>query len=126
MAQDTVADAMNMMRNAKKARKEIVKIKLVSNLLVEILKIMKRENAIKKYKIDARDRSMEVTLGDFLECKVIKPRFMVKKDEIERYKRRYLPARNMGTVLVSTSKGLMTHEEAAEAGLGGSLIAFFY
>ncbi|MBU2503974.1 MAG: 30S ribosomal protein S8 [Nanoarchaeota archaeon] len=126
MAQDTVADAMNMMRNAKKARKEIVRIKLVSNLLIEVLKIMKRENAIKKYKIDAKDRSVEVTLGDFIECKVIKPRFMVKVGEIERYKRRYLPARDMGTVLISTSKGLMTHDEAVEVGLGGSLIAFFY
>jgi len=48
------------------------------------------------------------------------------KDEIEKYRRRYLPARNMGTIVISTSKGLMTHEEAVQEGFGGSLIAFFY
>ena len=48
MAQDTVADALNMIKNAKKARKESVKIKIVSNLLIEVLKIMKQKEAIKR------------------------------------------------------------------------------
>jgi len=90
------------------------------------LKIMKKKEAVKKYKINTREKSVEITLGDFIECKVIKPRFMVKKDEIEKYRRRYLPARNMGTIILSTNKGLLTHEEAAEEGIGGSLISYFY
>jgi small subunit ribosomal protein S8 len=126
MSQDTVADALNMIRNAKKARKENVEIMKVSNLLIEILKIMKQKNAIKKYKISPKDKSVEITLGDVSECKSIKPRFTVKKDQIEKYKRRYLPARGIGTIIVSTNKGLMTHEEAEEEKIGGSLIAYFY
>ena len=126
MAQDVVADAMNMMKNAKNAGKEVVEVKIVSNLIIEILKIMKKKEAVKKYKINTREKSVEITLGDFIECKVIKPRFMVKKDEIEKYRRRYLPARNMGTIILSTNKGLLTHEEAAEEGIGGSLISYFY
>ncbi|MBU1129415.1 MAG: 30S ribosomal protein S8, partial [Nanoarchaeota archaeon] len=48
MSQDIVADGLNMIKNAKKAGKEVVEIKIISNLLIEILKIMKQEKAIKK------------------------------------------------------------------------------
>jgi len=126
MSQDIVADALNMMRNAKKARKEIVKINRISNLLIEILKIMKQVGAVKKYKINSKEKIIEVTLGEFFECKAIKPRFTVKKDQIEKYRRRYLPARDLGIIIVSTNKGLMTHKEAQEEKTGGSLIAYFY
>ena len=126
MAQDNVADALNMMLNAKKARKQDVKIKRISKLLIEILKIMKQEGAIKKYKIESKDKAVEVTLGDFIECKAIKPRFTVKKETIEKYKRRYLPSRDIGTIIISTNKGLMKHNEAFKAGIGGNLIAYFY
>tara|TARA_B100000315_G_C14489879_1_gene547077 strand:+ start:561 stop:941 length:381 start_codon:yes stop_codon:yes gene_type:complete len=126
MSQDIVADALNMIRNSKRARKDIVKILKISNLLVEILKIMKQKNAIKKYKINAKEKSIEVTLGDVMECKAIKPRFSVNKDQIEKYRRRYLPSRNMGFMIISTNKGVKTHEEALEEKIGGSLIAYFY
>ena len=126
MAQDTVADALNMIKNAKKARKEIVEVKIISNLLIEILKIMKQKNAIKKYKINPKEKSVEITIGDISECKAVKPRFTVQKDQIEKYERRYLPARGVGTLILSTNKGLMTHEEAMTEGIGGCLIAFFY
>ncbi len=126
MSQDIVADALNMIRNAKKARKETLNITKISDLLIEILKIMKQKGAIKKYKIDAKDRNIEVTIGELSECKAIKPRFTVSKDQVEKYVRRYLPARNLGTMVVSTNKGLMTHTEAQEEKTGGCLIAFFY
>ena len=126
MSQDIIADAMNMINNAKKANKENAKVKRISNLLIEILKIMKYKNAIKKYKIDVKEKSVSITVGDLLNCKAIKPRFTVSKDQIEKYRRRYLPSRNMGTIIVSTNKGLMTHEDALEEGIGGSLIAYFY
>ncbi len=126
MSQDIVADALNVIKNAKKARKEVVKIKIISNLLIEVLKIMKQKGAIKKYKINSKEKSIEITIGELSECKAIKPRFSVDKTQIEKYRRRYLPARNLGTVIVSTNKGLMTHEEAQEEETGGCLIAFFY
>jgi small subunit ribosomal protein S8 len=126
MAQDIIADALNMIKNSKLANKENAKIKRISNVLIEILKIMKQKGAIKKYKINSKDKSIEVSIGDLTQCKSIKPRFHVKNSEIEKYRRRYLPSRNMGTVIISTNKGLMTHEEALEENIGGSLIAFFY
>jgi len=126
MSQDIVADALNMLKNAKKAKKENVKIMRISNLLIEVLKIMKQKEAIKKYKIDSKDKTLTVTLGELFECKAIKPRFTVDKTQIEKYRRRYLPSRKLGTVIISTNKGLMTHEEAQEEKTGGCLIAYFY
>jgi len=126
MSQDIVADALNMIRNAKRARKEVIEVTRISNLLIEILKIMKQKGAIKKYKIDGKKKSVEITAGDITECRAIKPRFSVDKIQIEKYRRRYLPARNLGTMIISTNKGLLTHEEAQEENIGGCLIAYFY
>jgi small subunit ribosomal protein S8 len=126
MAQDIVADALNMIKNASAAKKENVEMKHISNVLIEVLKIMKQQGAIKKYKINSVEKSVEVSIGDVTECKSIKPRFSVTKEEIEKYRRRYLPARNMGTIIISTNKGLMTHEEAKNEKIGGCLIAYFY
>ena len=126
MRQDIVADALNMIKNAKKAGKETVKVKIVSNLLIEILKIMKQKGAIKRYKINPKEKSIDIVIGELFECKSIKPRFSADKNQVEKYKRRYLPSRNLGTLIISTNKGLMTHEEAQEEKIGGSLIAYFY
>jgi len=126
MSQDIVADALNMIKNAKRARKDVIKINVISNMLIEILKIMKQKESIKKYKIDSKNKSIEITLGNLTECKAIKPRFSCDKTQIEKYRRRYLPARNLGTMIISTNKGLMTHEEAQEEKTGGCLIAYFY
>lgn len=126
MSQDIVADALNMIRNAKKANNRVIKINRISNLLIEVLKIMKQKNAIEKYKINSKEKSIEVVINELSDCKSIKPRFTVNKEQIEKYRRRYLPSRKLGTVIVSTNKGLMTHEEAQEKEIGGCLIAYFY
>jgi small subunit ribosomal protein S8 len=126
MSHDVVADGLNMIKNAKKAGKENIKINIISNALIEVLKIMKQEGAIKKYKIDAKEKSLTVSIGDLSECRAVKPRFSCSKEDIEKYRRRYLPARNIGTVIISTNKGMMTHKEANEEKIGGCVIAYFY
>ena len=126
MSQDIVADALNMIWNAKKANKRSAKLKIISNLLIEVLKIMKQKGAIRRYKINAKDKSIEVILGNIYECKAVKPRFTCDISQIEKYRRRYLPGRDLGTLIISTNKGLLTHEEAEEEKIGGCLIAYFY
>ncbi len=126
MAQDIVADALNVVKNAKKAGKEEVEIKIFSNLLIEILKIMKQKGAIQKYKINSKEKTIKIVIGEVQECKSIKPRINVKKEDIEKYRRRYLPSRKLGTMIVSTNKGLKTHEQTQEEKIGGCLIAYFY
>ena len=126
MSQDIVADGLNMIKNAKRARKENIKIDRISNLFIEVLKIMKQKELIKKYKIDSKEKSVSIIIGNLMECKAVKPRYSIKKDEIEKYRRRYLPSRKIGVLVISTNKGLLTHEEAKEENIGGSLIAYFY
>ena len=126
MSHDVVADGLNVIKNAKRAGKETVEINRISNLLIEILKIMKQRGAVKKYKIDSKKRSVEISIGDLSECKAIKPRFNVSKDQIDKYVRRYLPAKNFVYLIISTNKGLMTHNEAIEKNIGGSLIAYVF
>ena len=126
MSHDIVADALNEIKNASRARKEKITIKISSKLLIEILGIMETKGYVKSYKYNPENNSVEIHIGNVKECKAIKPRYYVTKDEIEKYIRRYLPARDYGVIVISTNKGLMTHEEVLEKKIGGSLVAFFY
>ncbi len=57
---------------------------------------------------------------------VIKPRFPVGIDEFNKYETRYIPSKDFGILIVSTSKGIMTNKEAKEKHLGGRLLAYVY
>jgi ribosomal protein S8 len=45
---------------------------------------------------------------------------------LNRYVKRYLPAKGIGLVVISTSEGLMTHSTAQDKNIGGSLNAYLY
>jgi len=125
MSHDIIADALNELMNAKRARKDIVIVDRFSKLLLKILKIGKNLGYIEDYKTN--DTRLEIKFTDKLnQCRVIKPRFNVTKQGIDKYLRRYLPARDMGAIIISTDKGLMTHQNAIEKNIGGALIAYFY
>ena len=124
MSQDKVADTLNMIMNAKKAGKEVVETFSYSKFLLSILAIAKLRGYIRDYKVD--EGILKITIGRVNGCKAIKPRYVVKADKIDKYISRYLPARNLGVIVISTSQGLVTHQTAMEQNLGGSLIAYFY
>ena len=96
--------------------------------MVAVLEVMKKNGYIKSYKVhkDSRGGYVELVLAKLNFCKAIKPRFNVKKDSYEKYIKRFLPARGLGIIIVSTNKGLLTHAEAMEKNLGGKLIAYCY
>ena len=123
MSQDKISDILNEIMNAKKARKESLVITKPTKLLLKILGMMKQYGYI-DYQ-DQEDK-MKINIKQLNECRSIKPRYSVNKGNIEKYIRRFLPARDFGYVINSTSKGLMTHQEAQENKIGGSLIAYFY
>lgn len=123
MSQDVIADCLNEIMNAKRARKQEVTVKRYSRLLLNILEVAKKHGYVESYKVRERELEIKFKLN---ECKAIKPRFDVKTDEIEKYTRRYLPARGFGIIVISTSRGLMTHEECLQENIGGCLIAYFY
>jgi small subunit ribosomal protein S8 len=65
-------------------------------------------------------------LGRINRCGVISPRYSVKKDDYIRWERQFLPAVGVGILIVSTSKGVMSHIEAQDSGLGGRLVGYVY
>jgi small subunit ribosomal protein S8 len=123
MSQDIVADALNQIINAKKARKKNVTLKKHSKLLRNVLDIAKDAGYI-DYSVENKEIHIEIKkLNEF---KAIKPRFTTSVDKINYYTRRFLPAKNFGFVIISTNKGLMKQNEAEEQNLGGCLIAYIY
>jgi ribosomal protein S8 len=125
MSQDVVADALNQIMNAKLSRKNSVYLKRSSRVLLSVLTIGKLRGYIKDYQ--AKGNEIKIELSEVLNaCKAVKPRYVVKVRDLDKYIRRYLPARNMGVLIISTNKGLMTHQTAIEQKKGGSIIAYFY
>lgn len=64
--------------------------------------------------------------GRLNKCGVISPRFDVAFDEIEKWIVNLLPSRQFGHLLLSTTYGIMTHEEARRKKTGGKILGFFY
>ncbi len=125
MSHDILADALNGIMNAKKRESDSIVLSKYSKFLLEVLELAKKEGYIKSFNI--KDKKLEIKFDERLnKCNVIKPRYFVDKDGIEKYVRRYLPARDFGFLAVSTNKGLMTHKEAEDKKIGGCLIAYFY
>jgi small subunit ribosomal protein S8 len=126
MSQDVVADALSQIRNANRARKKTVVVKRFSSVLIGVLEIMRSKKYIEGFDILKDKTSLKITIGRLNDCKAIKPRFNVKNEGIDKYVRRFLPARNFGVIIISTNQGLLTHEESIEKNIGGSLVAYFY
>ena len=100
-----------------------------TKFLGNILDLLKEYNYIGSYDVvdDGRQGLIKVNLlGNINKCGIIKPRFSVTVEEIESYEKRFLPAKDFGVVIISTSKGLMTQTQAKEAKVGGTLVAYCY
>lgn len=129
MGRDTIADAMINLKNHENAAKTECILKPSSKLLGEILKVMQENGYIGEYSlIEAKNGgSFKVRLiGKINECRAIKPRHAVKKNEFEKFEKRYLPAYDVGKIIVSTPKGIMTHDKAKQLNLGGRLLVYVY
>jgi len=128
MMNDPLASALSKINHYEKRSKKECLV-LSSKIIKETLKIMKEERYILGFEeiAHAKKKYLKVKLsGKINECNVIKPRFSVKVDDYEKYEKRYLPARDFGIIIVSTTNGFMTHKKAKENSLGGRLIAYCY
>ncbi|MSS75232.1 30S ribosomal protein S8 [Candidatus Pacearchaeota archaeon] len=124
MSHDVVADALNQMMNARKAGLDQVVIRRHSQLLISVLAIAKLKKYITSYEL--KDNKITIIFDKLNGCNAIKPRFVVKSDEIEKYVPRYLPAKDLGIIIVSTPSGIMTHHTAIDKRQGGCLLAYFF
>ncbi len=129
MLQDTLNDAMAVIRNAETAGKGECHLRPASKLVGRVLEVMKEADYIAGYERveDGRGGFYRVTLkGNINNCGVIKPRFAVRRTDLEKWEARYLPAQDFGLLILTTTEGVMSQIKAKEAGVGGKLLAFVY
>jgi small subunit ribosomal protein S8 len=129
MLNDSLANTMSGILNAERIGKSEYLVKPVSKIIKKVMEILNKEGYVGKMEkiSDAKGGLYKLhLLGMINKCGVVKPRFSVKLDEFEKFEKRYLPAKNLGIIIISTPKGMMTHEEAKEAKTGGRLLAYCY
>lgn len=126
---DPLANALSLILTDEKAGRNESKIKPSSKMIKKVLEVMKTNRYVGEFE-EAKDRGGNIIklnlLGNINKCGVIKPRYSVKKDQFERFEERYLLARGMGILIVSTPLGIVTHIEAKEKNVGGKLLAYCY
>jgi small subunit ribosomal protein S8 len=128
MRHDTLADVMSAIKNADRIGQRDCTTP-ASNLVKEVLKLMQKQGYIDVFEFidDGRSGKFKIQLKSKVnDCNVIKPRYSVKVDEFEKWEKRFLPAREFGVLILSTTKGLMIHEEAKKQHLGGKLLAYVF
>ena len=126
---DPIADALTILRNASFAKKQVAELRN-SRIVEEILKIFKKESFISNYKIikDTKQGLLRVYLKydkdgtpAILGIKRIsKPglRIYKKSDELPKV------YGGLGVAVISTSKGMMTDNEARDGKMGGEIICY--
>lgn len=127
---DLIADAFTMIRNAVMVNKQTVDVP-ASGILNSILEILKRENYIDTFKF-IEDKKQGI-LRIYLKYTDLKPairnikriskpgmRVYVNKDKIP------LVLRGKGVAIISTSKGILSDDEAKAQGLGGEVIGYIW
>jgi len=129
MQSDTLSNAMSAIKNAELVGKSVVEIRPASKLIGKVLNVMKEYRYIRGFEVKENNKGGVIVVelaGRINDCGAVRPRFSVKRTEYERFEKRYLPARDFGILIVSTTEGVMSQKEAIERGLGGVLLAYVY
>jgi len=129
MLMDPIANALSKMKNYENARKREVVVEPASKLAADILRVAQQQGFIGEFEFidDGKAGKFRIALlGKINNCGVIRPRHAVKRDGYEKWEKRYLPAAGFGVLVISTPKGIMTHAQAREQGMGGRLLAYMY
>lgn len=127
---DSIADALTIIRNASSARKDVAEIKF-SKMMESILRILKQNGFIANYKAieDAtKQGKLRVYLGYGKDgTPGLTGLKRVSRPGLRTYKQcDELPQvyQGLGIAIISTSKGLLTDEEARAAKVGGEVVCY--
>ncbi len=126
---NTIADGMSALKNAGDTGKSECIIEPASKLLGAMLRIMQDAGYIAGFEFieDGRGGQLKVHLtGKINKCGAISPRFSVQLAEMEYWEKQYLPGKNFGLMILSTSHGVMSHVQARNEGIGGELLGYVY
>jgi len=128
MRHDIISDMFAIIKNAESIGKDSCQVP-VSNLVKNMLTIMDKEGYIEGFRQldEGKGRKIKIKLaGKINGCGSIKPRFSTSKHDFIDWEKRFLPANNIGLLLVSTSQGVVSHKEAKKKGMGGKLLGYVY
>jgi len=126
---DPLSNALAGLNNAESVGHLAYTVAPASNLIGNVLEVFYDRGYIDGFEFvdDGKAGKFDVELrGAINECGVVKPRYSAGADEFEKWEKRYLPARDYGALVVTTSQGVMSHYQAREQGIGGQVIAYVY
>ena len=129
MLNDPLANALSLMKNAEIKGKGSCIIQPSSKLIGGVLNLLKEKGYISEFEFvdDGKAGVFQVSLkGNINNCGVIKPRYPIKRGELDKWESRYLPAQHFGLLILSTTKGILSQDEARKDGIGGKLLAYVY
>ena len=123
--QDPIADLFSRINNAQVRGKASVVVPS-SNKKISLLSLLKDKGYIASFNVSEDSKpEIEIKLKYFEGAPVIKELKRISKPGLRQYSSKTeIPEINggLGIAVVSTNKGLMTDQEAKDAGLGGELI----
>ncbi|HOB38341.1 MAG TPA: 30S ribosomal protein S8 [Methanomassiliicoccaceae archaeon] len=129
MQSDPLNDAMSTIKNAASVGKSECVIHPSSKLIGRVLKVMQEYGYINQFEFveDGKAGIFKVRMqGRINDCGVIKPRYSVQKNDLDKFESRYLPAQDFGVLILTTTAGVISHAKAKELGIGGKLLAYVY
>src|SRR3989338_1975750 len=128
MKHDILADLFSIIKSSEAVgHKEC--IVPASNLAKGILKVMQEHKYIGNFELidDGKGGKFKLELlGNINKCNVVKPRFSVQANDIIKWEKRFLPAENVGVLLLTTSGGVIDQYKAKKENTGGQLLGFVY
>ncbi|KAM4704904.1 small ribosomal subunit protein uS8-like [Rhinophrynus dorsalis] len=128
---NVLADALKSINNAEKRGKLQVLIRPCSKAIVRFLTVMKKHGYIGEFEFVDDHRANKIVINltgrlNPLSCDVISPRFDVQLKDLEKRQNNLLPSRQFGYIVLTTSAGIMDHEEARRKHTEGKILGLFF
>lgn len=126
---DPLSNAITTMVNNELRHKRVRVISTSSKLIGHVLRVLQENGYIGEFEFvddGGAGKFIVQLMGRVNKLSPIRPRFPVKVERLEMWERRYLPARDLGLLILSTPYGVLTNREARAQHTGGVLLAYVY